>query len=236
PAPFVMELPAYHTPTVSNVWRSTWERGWSFIKRAGTVILLSAVVLWFLQAFGMVDGVFQMVEDNNSSLLAAIGRFIAPIFAPLGFGTWQASVGTFTGLIAKENVVNTFGVLYGFAEVAEDGMEYWAMMAKDFTALSAFSFMIFNLLCAPCFAAMGAIKREMNSAKWTWFAIGYLCVFAYAVSLIVYQLGLLFTGGGFAALTAVAFVLLAGFVYLLVRKNRYEEKSHVKQKGVAVHA
>ncbi|MEG0853297.1 MAG: ferrous iron transport protein B [Angelakisella sp.] len=236
PAPFVMELPAYHTPTVSNVWRSTWERGWSFIKRAGTVILLSAVVLWFLQAFGMVDGVFQMVEDNNSSLLAAIGRFIAPIFAPLGFGTWQASVGTFTGLIAKENVVNTFGVLYGFAEVAEDGMEYWAMMAKDFTALSAFSFMIFNLLCAPCFAAMGAIKREMNSAKWTWFAIGYLCVFAYAVSLIVYQLGLLFTGGGFTALTAVAFVLLAGFVYLLVRKNRYEEKSHVKQKGVAVHA
>ncbi|MEG1846891.1 MAG: ferrous iron transport protein B [Lachnospiraceae bacterium] len=223
PAPFVMELPAYHTPTLSNVWRSTWERGWSFIKRAGTVILLSAVVLWFLQAFGTVDGVFQIVEDNNHSLLAVIGRFIAPIFAPLGFGTWQASVGTLTGLIAKENVVNTFGVLYGFAEVAEDGMEYWALMAKDFTALSAFSFMIFNLLCAPCFAAMGAIKREMNSSKWTWFAIFYLCIFAYSISLIVYQLGLVFTGGGFTLLTAVALVLLAGFLYLLVRKNIFHK-------------
>lgn len=227
PAPFVMELPAYHTPTTSNVLRSTWERGWSFIKRAGTVILLSAVVLWFLQAFGMVDGVFQMVEDNNHSLLASIGLFIAPIFAPLGFGTWQASVGTFTGLIAKENVVGTFGVLYGFAEVAENGAEYWALMAADFTALSAFSFMIFNLLCAPCFAAMGAIKREMNSAKWTWFAIGYLCVFAYAISLIVYQLGLLVTGGGFTVLTAIAIALLGGLIYLLVRKNPYEKKATV---------
>lgn len=221
PSPFVMELPAYHTPTASNVLRSTWERGWSLIKRAGTVILLSAVVLWFLQAFGMVDGAFQMVEDNNHSLLANIGQFIAPIFAPLGFGTWQASVGTFTGVIAKENVVGTFGVLYGFAEVSENGAEYWAMMAADFTALSAFSFMIFNLLCAPCFAAMGAIKREMNSAKWTWFAIGYLCVFAYAISLVVYQLGLLFTTGAFTVLTGLAFIVLAGFVYLLVRKNPY---------------
>ncbi|MEG0777919.1 MAG: ferrous iron transport protein B [Oscillospiraceae bacterium] len=221
PAPFVMELPAYHSPNAKNVLRSTWERGWSFIKRAGTVILLSAVVLWFLQGFGMVDGVFQMVEDNNHSLLAVIGRFIAPIFVPLGFGTWQASVGTFTGLIAKENVVNTFGVLYGFAEVAENGAEYWALLAKDFTALSAFSFMVFNLLCAPCFAAMGAIKREMNSAKWTLFAIGYLCVFAYSISLIIYQLGLLLTGGGFTLLTAVALVLLAAFVYLLLRKNKY---------------
>lgn len=234
PAPFVMELPAYHIPTASNVMRSTWERGWSFIKRAGTVILLSAVVLWFLQAFGIVDGVFQMVDDNNTSLLASIGRFIAPLFVPLGFGTWQASVGTFTGLIAKENVVGTFGVLYGFSEVAENGAEYWSMMAADFTALSAFSFMIFNLLCAPCFAAMGAIRREMNSAKWTWFAIGYLCIFAYAVSLIVYQLGLLITGGSFTILTAAAFVLLAGFIYLLLRKNPYENNSVIKTGRVAL--
>lgn len=236
PAPFVMELPSYHLPTIRNVWRSTWERGWSFIKRAGTVILLSSVVLWFLQAFGMVGGVFQLVEDNNTSLLASIGRFIAPIFAPLGFGTWQASVGTFTGIIAKENVVGTFGVLYGFAEVAENGAEYWAMMALDFTALSAFSFMIFNLLCAPCFAAMGAIKREMNSGKWTAFAIGYLCIFAYAVALIVYQLGLLFTGAGFTVLTAIAFLLLASFIYLLIRKNKFDGESLVKKKGVVVNA
>lgn len=233
PAPFVMELPAYHTPTASNILRSTWERGWSFIKRAGTVILLSAVILWFLQGFGMVDGAFQMVEDNNHSLLAGIGRFIAPIFAPLGFGTWQASVGTLTGLIAKENVVGTFGVLYGFAEVAEDGAEYWALMAADFTALSAFSFMIFNLLCAPCFAAMGAIRREMNSARWTWFAIGYLCLFAYTISLIVYQFGLLFTGGGFTVLTAAAVVLLAALIYLLVRKNPYEQKGVLAVRGIA---
>ena len=235
PSPFVMELPAYHTPAASNVLRSTWERGWSFIKRAGTVILLSSVVLWFLQAFGTVDGVFQMVEDNNHSLLATVGRYISPLFAPLGFGTWQASVGTFTGLIAKENVVGTLGVLYGFAEVAEDGMEYWTLMAKDFTALSAFSFMIFNLLCAPCFAAMGAIRREMNSAKWTWFAIGYLCVFAYAIALIVYQLGLLFTGAGFTVLTGVALLMLMGLIYLLVRQNPYEKRSNIKESEVAVH-
>lgn len=233
PAPFVMELPAYHTPAPGNVLRSTWERGWSFIRRAGTVILLSSVALWFLQAFGTVNGVFQMVEDNNTSLLAAAGRMIAPVFEPLGFGTWQASVGTLTGLIAKENVVGTFGVLYGFAGVAENGMEYWAMMAADFTALSAFSFMIFNLLCAPCFAAMGAIRREMNSARWTWFAIGYLCVFAYAVSLIVYQLGRLFTGGGFTVMTGIAALLLAGLVYLLLRKNPYEGKVFVGS-GTAV--
>lgn len=225
PAPFVMELPAYHAPAPTNILRSTWERGWSFIKRAGTVILLSSVVLWFLQAFGSVDGVFQMVEDNNHSLLAAVGHVIAPIFAPLGFGTWQAAVGTFTGLIAKENVVGTFGVLYGFAEVAEDGMDYWTLFAKDFTALSAFSFMIFNLLCAPCFAAMGAIRREMNSAKWTWFAICYLCVFAYVIALIVYQLGLLFTGGTFTVLTAIAIVLLAGLLYLMVRKAPGEKRT-----------
>ncbi len=223
PAPFVMELPAYHMPTVSNVLRSTWERGWSFIKRAGTVILLSSIVLWFLQGFGFIDGALVMVEDNNTSFLASIGKFIAPIFVPLGFGTWQSSVATFTGLIAKENVVNTFGVLYGFAEVAEDGAEYWAMMAKDFSTLSAFTFLTFNLLCAPCFAAMGAIKREMNNGKWTWFAIGYLCVFAYVISLIIYQLGSFFTGGGFTVFTAAAFILLAILIYVLVRKNKYEE-------------
>lgn len=228
PAPFVMELPSYHAPTPKNILRSTWERGWSFIKRAGTVILLSSVVLWFLQAFGVVNGVFQMVEDNNNSLLATVGHFIAPIFAPLGFGTWQAAVGTFTGLIAKENVVGTFGVLYGFAEVAEDGMDYWIMFAKDFTALSAFSFMIFNLLCAPCFAAMGAIRREMNSAKWTGFAIGYLCVFAYVISLIVYQLGLLISGGGFTLLTGVALFLLAGLIYMVVRKNKVDSRNTMK--------
>ncbi|MEN6593784.1 MAG: ferrous iron transport protein B [Clostridiaceae bacterium] len=224
PAPFVMELPSYHTPSMKNVLRSTWERGWSFIKRAGTVILISAVVLWFLQAFGVSDGVFGMVEDNNSSLLAAVGRFIAPIFAPLGFGSWKAAVATFTGLIAKENVVGTFGVLYGFAEVAEDGLEIWTNLALDFTALSAFSFMLFNLLCAPCFAAMGAIKTEMNSAKWTWGAIGYMTVFAYAVSLIVFQLGSWCSLGAFTAGTGIALALLALLLYLLLRKNPYEKK------------
>lgn len=224
PAPFVMELPAYHLPTAMNVLRSTWERGWSFIQRAGTVILLSSVVLWFLQAFGIVDGVLQIVEDNNSSLLAYFGNFIAPIFAPLGFGTWQASVGTITGLIAKENVVGTFGVLYGFSEVAEDGMEYWGMMARDFTGLSAFSFMIFNLLCAPCFAAMGAIKREMNNSKWTWLAIVYMTAFAYTTSLIFYQLGLFLTGAEFTILTGIATLLLIGLIYLLVRKTPSKQK------------
>ena len=225
PAPFVMELPSYHVPTATNVLRSTGERGFSFVKRAGTVILLSSIVLWFLQGFGFADGVFGMVEDNNTSLLASVGRVIAPIFAPLGFGTWQASVGTFTGLVAKENVVTTFGVLYGFAEVAETGDEYWTIFARDFTALSAFSFMIFNLLCAPCFAAMGAIRREMNSGKWTWFAIGYLCTFAYTVSLIVYQTGLFVTGHGFTVWTGIAAVLFAGLCYLLFRRSRYDESS-----------
>ena len=205
PAPFVMELPAYHIPSAKNVLHATWERGWSFIKRAGTVILASSVVLWFLQGFGFVDGVFGMVEDNNASLLASIGNVVAPIFAPLGFGTWQGAVATFTGLIAKENVVSTFGVLYGFAEVAEDGAEIWSLLAGDFTALTAYSFMIFNLLCAPCFAAMGAIKREMNNAKWTWIAIGYMCGFAYVVAMIVYQLGMLFSGH-FGVGTVVALV------------------------------
>ncbi|MGI5971394.1 MAG: ferrous iron transport protein B [Oscillospiraceae bacterium] len=231
PAPFVMELPAYHVPAAGNVLRSTWERGWSFIRRAGTVILASSVALWFLQAFGVVDGVFQMVEDNNTSLLAAIGRVVAPAFAPLGFGTWKAAVATFTGLIAKENVVGTFGVLYGFAEVAEDGAEIWSNLAADFTGLTAYSFMLFNLLCAPCFAAMGAIRREMNSAKWTWGAIGYLCVFAYAISLIVYQFGALLAGGGFGIGTVFAALCLAGLVYLLLRRNQYDGPAVAVSKG-----
>ena len=222
PAPFVMELPAYHMPSARNVLHATWERGWSFIKRAGTVILASSVILWFLQGFGFVDGAFTMVEDNNNSLLAAVGSVVAPIFAPLGFGSWQASVATFTGLIAKENVVGTFGVLYGFAEVAEEGDEIWGNIATDFTPLTAYSYMIFNLLCAPCFAAMGAIKREMNNGKWTLAAIGYMCGFAYAASLLVYQLGGLALGQvPFGAGTVVAIAVLAALVYLLVRPNKY---------------
>ncbi len=189
PAPFVMELPAYHVPAWGNVLRSTWERGASYVRRAGTVILASTVVLWFLQGYGFTDGVFGAVEDTNTSLLAAIAGVVAPIFAPLGFGNWRAATACVGGLIAKENVVSTLGVLYGMAEVSEAGDEIWANIAADYTALAAYSFMIFNLLCAPCFAAMGAIKREMNNPRWTAFAIGYMCVFAYVVSLIVYQLG-----------------------------------------------
>ena len=223
PAPFVMELPAYHAPTAGNVLRSTWERGWSFIKKAGTIILISSVVLWFLQGFGWENGGFGMVEDMNNSVLAAIGSAIAFIFAPLGFGNWKAAVATITGLIAKENVVATFGILYNYAgELAENGDEIWGLVAADYTQLSAYAFMIFNLLCAPCFAAMGAIKREMNNGKWTLFAIGYMCVFAYVVSLIVYQIGLLFTGV-FSVGTVVAIILLVGMFYLLLRKNRYSD-------------
>ncbi len=220
-APFVMELPAYHVPSPQGVLRSTWERGWSFIRRAGTVILLSAVVLWFLQGFGIVDGALVMVEDNNTSILAAVGSFIAPIFAPLGFGEWRSTVATITGLIAKENVVGTFGVLHGFAQVSEDGGEIWGALALSFTALTAYSFMLFNLLCAPCFAAMGAIRREMNSGKWTWAAIGYLTVFAYAVSLMVYQFGTLIVSGVFTGGTAAALLVLGLMLYLLVRKNKH---------------
>ncbi len=228
PAPFVMELPAYHIPSVENVLRSTWERGWSFIERAGTVILVSSVVLWFLQAFGVSDGALTMVEDNNASLLAAIGSVIAPLFAPLGFGSWKAAVATFTGLIAKENVVGTFGVLYGFAEVAEDGAEIWSNLAADYTQLTAYSFMIFNLLCAPCFAAMGAIKREMNNAKWTWIAIGYMTGFGYAMAFLVYQIGLLFTGATFGFGSAIAVVGLIVVLYLLFRKAPEEESLKFK--------
>ena len=224
PAPFVMELPAYHAPTAGNVLRSTWERGWSFIKKAGTVILLSSVALWFLQGFGWENGGFGMVEDMDHSVLTAIGGVIACIFAPLGFGNWKAAVATITGLIAKENVVATFGILYNYAgELAENGDEIWNLVAADYTRLSAYSFLIFNLLCAPCFAAMGAIKREMMSGRWTAFAIGYMCVFAYVSSLIVYQLGLL-ASGVFSIWTVIAVVLLAGMLYLLLRKNRQGEK------------
>ena len=218
PAPFVMELPAYHLPTVGNVLRSMWERAWSFIKKAGTVILLSAILLWFLQAFGVENGSFGMVEDLNHSILAVIGNAIAWIFIPLGWGNWQSAVATSTGLIAKENVVGTFGVLFGgFDEVAENGWQIWANMREVFTPLAAYSFLVFNLLCAPCFAAMGAIKREMNSAKWTLFAIGYQCVFAYAVSLVLYQLGMLFTGHGNLLGSIFAFAIAALILYLLFR-------------------
>ena len=225
PAPFVMELPAYHVPAAVNVLRATWERGWSFIKRAGTVILASTIVLWFLQGFGFVDGQFTMVEDNNSSILAAIGSAICIIFAPLGFGDWQSTVATFTGLIAKENVVSTFGVLFGVgSEVAEDDPSLWTAVAAHYTPLAAYSFMIFNLLCAPCFAAMGAIKREMNNWKWTLGAIGYMCGLAYVVSFIVYQIGSLFVGGGFGVGTVIAILAVIAIVYLLVRKNKYDEE------------
>lgn len=228
PAPFVMELPAYHWPTVSNVLRSMWERGWSFIKKAGTIILLSTILVWFTSRFGWIDGQFRMLEDLelNHSILAKVGSAVAWIFHPLGWGNWQAAVAAVTGLVAKENVVGTFGILYGFAEVAEDGMEIWGNLAASFTTLSAYSFLVFNLLCAPCFAAMGAIKREMNSAKWTLFAIGYQTVFAYLVSLSIYQLGSLFTGGGFHIWTIAAIAVVAAFLYLLFRP--YKESGQLK--------
>jgi ferrous iron transport protein B len=219
-APFVMELPMYHAPTPSNVLRTVWERGWSFIKRAGTVILLASIAIWFLSGFGFVNGAFGMVEDMDKSILAVIGGLIAPIFTPLGFGQWQHAVATLMGLLAKEEVVGVFGVLFG---VAGDAAELaagagLAPIAAHFTTLSGFSFLIFNLLCAPCFAAMGAIRREMNSAKWTFATIGYLCAFAYVISLIVFQLGTLFSGGGFSAWTVVAFALVAALCYLLLRR------------------
>lgn len=228
PAPFVMEMPAYHAPRVLNVLRSMWERGWSFIKKAGTVILLSTIVIWFLQSFGFEDSGFAMVDDINNSLLATIGQTFAWIFTPLGWGEWKAAVASITGLVAKENVVATFGQLYGFAEVAEDDVEIWGTLAVSFTALSAYSFLAFNLLCAPCFAAMGAMKREMNNAKWTAFAIIYQCVFAYAVALIIYQLGNLIINGVFGIGTIVALIVLVGMIFLLVRKGKSSEKLEVQ--------
>ena len=230
PAPFVMELPAYHWPTPGNVLRSMWERGWSFIKKAGTIILLSAIVLWFLQAFGVENGRFGMVANLDHSILATIGSAVKWLFAPLGFGNWQSAVASFTGLIAKENVVSTFGVLFGgLDEVAENGWQIWESMRAIFTPLAAYSFLIFNLLCAPCFAAIGAIRREMNSAKWTWFAIGYQCAFAYAVSLVVYQLGMLFTGNGNVLGSVAAFAVVALILYLLLRP--YKKPASLKERA-----
>ena len=221
PAPFVMELPAYHMPTVGTVLRSMWERGWSFIKKAGTIILLSTIVLWFLMSFGWESGSFTMVEELNNSILAKVGSVIAPIFAPLGWTQagegWKMAVAAITGLIAKENVVATFGMLFGFAEVAEDGAEIWGNLASVMTGVAAYGFLVFNLLCAPCFAAMGAIKREMNNAKWFWFAIGYQCILAYIVALCIYQIGTLITVGTFGVGTVAAFIFIVLFLYLLFR-------------------
>lgn len=235
PAPFVMELPAYHWPTVGNVLRSMWERGRSFIKKAGTIILLSTIVLWFLMNFGWGDGSFGMLEAEqlNDSILAHIGSVIAPIFVPLGWGDWKMAVAAVTGLIAKENVVGTFGILFGFAEVnADNGIEIWGQLAGSMTAVAAYSFLVFNLLCAPCFAAMGAIKREMNNAKWFWFAIGYQTGLAYIVSLCIYQIGTLISTGTFGAGTVVAFILVIGFIYLLVRPYKESKTLNVNMKGM----
>ena len=230
PAPFVMELPAYHVPAWGNVLRATWERGWSFIKRAGTVILAATIILWFLQGFGFENGAFTMVEDQDNSILAIVASTISCIFIPQGFGNWRATVASISGLIAKENVVGTFGVLYHYAdELSENGDEIWPEVAASFTAISAYSFMIFNLLCAPCFAAMGAIKREMNNGKWTAIAIGYMCLFAYCASLVVYQIGGLITGEvGFNFFTIVAVAIIAVTIYLLFRPNKYEGVNEVQ--------
>ena len=228
PAPFVMELPAYHWPTLGGMLRSMWERGWSFIKRAGTVIFAASILVWVTSNLGFTEGRFGLVEDMDASLLAAVGGIVAPLFAPLGFGNWQSSVATILGLVAKEEVVGTFGALYGVLgdalAIVESG-DFAALdpIAVHFTALSAYSFLVFNLLCAPCFAAIGAMKREFNNAGWTWFAIGYQTGFAYAMALIVYQLGMLLTGHGFTVWTAVALAVLAGLCYLVLRPSRERE-------------
>lgn len=237
PAPFVMELPAYHMPTVGNVLRSMWERGWSFIKKAGTIILLSTIVLWFLMTYGWTQGNFGMVEELNDSILSKIGNAIAWIFTPLGWTQagegWKMAVAAVTGLIAKENVVATFGMLFGYAEVAEDGAEIWANLANVMTPVAAYGFLVFNLLCAPCFAAMGAIKREMNNAKWFWFAIGYQCGLAYIVSMCIYQIGTLVTTGTFGLGTVVAIAAVIAFIYLLVRPYKEEQAMYGKTKAFA---
>jgi ferrous iron transport protein B len=217
-SPFVMELPSYRIPAASNVVKSTWERGWSFIKKAGSIILLSSIIIWIISYIGFVDGKFVLVEDLNDGLAATIGNAIAWIFKPLGFGDWRSTVATTFGLVAKENVVNTFGILFHFpGEVAENGRQIWPALREAYTAASGFSLLLFNLLCLPCFAAMGAIRREMNNARYTLFAYGYQTVFAYVVSLIVYQLWLLFTGGAFTVFTAIAIALLICGIYLIVR-------------------
>lgn len=242
PAPFVMELPAYHMPTVGNVLRSMWERGWSFIKKAGTIITLSTIVVWFLLNFGWTDAGFGMLNFDGlegaameaaqaECILAKIGNLISWIFTPLGWGDWKMTVAAITGLVAKENVVGTFGQLFGFAEVAEDGQEIWGTLANSMSQIAAYSFLVFNLLCAPCFAAMGAIKREMNNAKWFWFAIGYQCLLAYLVSLCIFQFGTLFTGGGFGIGTVAAIVILVGFLYMLFRP--YKESTSLKANTVS---
>ena len=225
PAPFVMELPAYHWPTVGNVLRSMWERGWSFIKKAGTIILLSTILVWFTTYFGVVDGTFRMLseEEIDYSLLAYVGNAIAWIFKPLGWGTWQAAVASITGLVAKENIVGTMGILYA----AGEGTVY-AHIASHFTALAGFSFLTFNLLCAPCFAAIGAIKREMNNAKWTWFAIGYQCGFAYVVALMINQFGNAFTGSLNVLGLIAAVAALALIVYMLFKPYKEATKLSAK--------
>ena len=239
PAPFVMELPAYHMPTIGNVLRSMWERGWSFIKKAGTIILLSTIVLWFLMSFGWTAGGFGMLEaeELDASILASIGNLFAWIFAPLGWTTagegWKMAVAAITGLIAKENVVAAFGMLFGFAEVAEDGAEIWGSLATVMTPVAAYGFLVFNLLCAPCFAAMGAIKREMNNVKWFWFAIGYQCGLAYVVSMCIYQIGTLITTGAFGVGTVAAFLFVIGIIYLLFRPYRESGSLNVKMKAAA---
>ena len=230
PAPFVMELPAYHLPTVGSVLRSMWERGWSFIKKAGTIILLSTIVVWFTTYFGVVDGTFRMLSDEeiDYSILAAIGRCISWIFIPLGWGDWKSAVAAVTGLVAKENVISTFGILFHYGEVGEAGEEIWGNLAANMSAIAAYSYLVFNLLCAPCFAAMGAIKREMNNAKWFWFAIGYQCGLAYLVGLCIFQIGGLFTGAAtFGFWTIVAIAIIIGFIYMLFRPYKESETLNV---------
>ena len=233
PAPFVMELPSYHLPTVGSVLRSMWERGWSFIKKAGTIILLSTIVVWFTTYFGVVDGSFRMLSDEeiDYSILAAIGKGISWIFIPLGWGDWKSAVAAVTGLVAKENVVGTFGILFHYGEVGEAGEEIWTNLSANMTAIAAYSYLVFNLLCAPCFAAMGAIKREMNNAKWFWFAIGYQCGLAYIVSMCIYQIGTLITTGHFGFGTVVAFLCVIGFIYLLFRPYKESETLNVNVKS-----
>ena len=242
PAPFVMELPAYHMPTVGNVLRSMWERGWSFIKKAGTIITLSTIVVWFLLNFGWTDAGLGMLNFDGlegaameaaqaECILAKIGNLISWIFTPLGWGDWKMTVAAITGLVAKENVVGTFGQLFGFAEVAEDGQEIWGTLASSMSQIAAYSFLVFNLLCAPCFAAMGAIKREMNNTKWFWFAIGYQCLLAYLIALCIFQFGTLFTGGGFGIGTVAAIVILIGFLYMLFRP--YKESTSLNANTVS---
>ena len=233
PAPFVMELPAYHMPTVLNVLRSMWERGWSFIKKAGTVILLSTIFIWYTSTYGFEGGSYCAVEDFANSFLGTIGNILKWIFVPLGFGNAKATVAAISGLVAKENVVGTFGVLYGLAEVAEDGQEFWGNIAQDYTAVAAYAYLVFNLLCAPCFAAIGAIKREMNSAKWTWFAIGYQCVLAYCVALVINQVGSLVVYGIFSPWLIVAAALIVLFIWLLVRPYKEATTLNVKVKAKA---